>query len=146
MKRTKATGASSPARSPPIFPACCGSQLSYRPSVSPSALLRCWGGPRPETVDPDRHQPVAPHAVRAERNVQDRRAAGLAPRREDEVAERPGEQRVRRRRRNSAQHVWVRTEHDLRPRVQASRRELLLACGRLRMQLGAYKEATDGDD
>ena len=57
-----------------VLCSCCPS------SVSPSALLRCWGEPRPETVDPDRHEPVAAHAVRAERDVQDRRAPGDAVR------------------------------------------------------------------
>ena len=135
--RSKQQVSQAPEAGTPMPHPCCGCLHSCPPSASPSALLRCSDESRSETVDPDRYQPVAPHAVRSERDVEDRRAPGGAARREDEVAERPRDQRVLRRRRDTAEHVRVRTDDDLRPRVQAGRRELLLPRVRRRVELRA---------
>ena len=71
--------------------------------------------------------------------------AGDASRREDEVAERPRDERVRRRRRDRAEHVRVRAEHDLGAGVQARGGEQLLARVRLRVELGAPVEEAHDD-
>src|SRR5437879_1384831 len=149
MKQVNATAHATPVSSStaqtPIPTECCGSLPCCPSSASPSALLRCWGEPRSEPVDPDRREPVAAHAIRAERHVQDRRAPGHASRREDEVAECPRNERVPGRRGDSAENVRMCSEYEVRAGVQARGREQLLTPVRRRMQLDAPMAEAPGD-
>ena len=90
-------------------------------------------------------QVVAAYARTVDADAQDRRPGGRAARGEEEVAERPGDERLRARPVDPAEHVRVRAEHDLSAAVQACGRELLLARVRLGVQLEAPVEEADDD-
>jgi len=99
----------------------------------------------PEAVDRHRRRPVALDTVAAEPDLEDAGAGRHARGGEDEVPERPRDERVPAGPDDGAEDVRVRAEHEGRARAQAGDRELLLARVGLGVQLDAPVEEAHGD-